>query len=120
MIASANNYEKYNKTNTTPYSPKEIEAVNRLLTIAESIETSPKSKKLKTASPLAQGKTHIAKGKHTTTGHYTTNFRVNLQELHAFINAELGKKNSKYLRSPLQNTTTTTPFNTAPCHSQSQ
>ena len=94
MIASANNYDK---TNTTPYSPKEIEAVNRLLTIAESIETSPKSKKLKTASPLAQGKTHIAKGKHTTTGHYTTNFRVNLQELHAFINAELGKKNSKYI-----------------------
>jgi len=77
------------KDNTPPvsFSPMEKNAINRLLEIAAAFKTS-KSKKMKTASPLAQGKKCIAKGQKTTTGYYTTIVPCGLQELHAYIEAE--------------------------------
>ena len=74
---------------STPYTSKENNAVNRLLEIAEAFKAS-KSKKMTTASPLAQGKKQITKGnKHTiTTIYYTTNVPCGLHELYAHIVAE--------------------------------
>jgi len=77
---------------STPYTSKENNAVNRLLEIAAAFKTS-KSKKMATDSPLAQGKKHVAKGQHTTTGYYKTNVPCGLQELHAYIEAEDNSSN---------------------------
>jgi len=73
---------------STSFSPKENEAVNRLLAIAAVINNSNSTSKMRTASPLAQGKKCITLGKHITTGYYTTNVPCGLQELHNFIEAE--------------------------------
>ena len=79
---------------STPYTSKENNAVNRLLEIAEAFKAS-KSKKMTTDSTLAQGKKHVAKGQHTTTGYYKTNVPCGLQELHAHIEAEDNSSNFK-------------------------
>jgi len=88
--------DEHSMTTSTTYTSKEKNAVNRLLEIAAAFKTS-KSKKMKTASPLAQGKKHVAKGQHTTTGYYTTNVPCGLQELHAHIEAE--DNSSRYIES---------------------
>ena len=63
--------------------------------MATAIDTSNNTKKLTTASALAQGKQHVAKGQHTTTASYTTNVPCGLLELHNFIKAE--DNSSRYI-----------------------
>ncbi len=75
--------------NSNPsFSPKENEAFNKLLAIAAGIDNSTNSKKMTTASPLAQGRKYSVKGQHTTCGYYATNVRSGLHELIKFINTE--------------------------------
>jgi hypothetical protein len=69
-------------------SPKENNAVNCLLAIAADFNKNNNSKKMATASPLAQGKKHVAKHPAKTTGYYITNAPCGLQALHAYIEAE--------------------------------
>jgi len=76
-----------------PFSEQENSAVDQLLKIASSIDASTNSKKMTTASPLAQGKKYVAKGQHTTTASYTTNVPCGLLELHNFIQAENNSSN---------------------------
>ena len=52
-----------------PFRSQELNAVDQLLKIATAIDTSNNTKKLTTASPLAQGKRHVAKGQQSTTGY---------------------------------------------------
>jgi len=77
------------------YTVEENEAVDQLLKIGSSIESSKNTKKMATPSPLAQAKKYIAKGKFTTTASYTTNVRCGHIELIKFIHAELGWRNKK-------------------------
>ena len=75
--------------NSNPsFSPKENEAFNKLLAIAAGIDNSTNSKKMTTASPLAQGRKYSVMGQHTTCGYYATNVRSGLHELIKFINTE--------------------------------
>jgi len=70
------------------FSSQENDVVDRLQDIASAIDKSRNTKKLATASPLAQGKKHVAKGQHSTAASYTTNVPCGLLELHNFIKAE--------------------------------
>ena len=71
------------------FSLEENEAIIRLQAIAAAFDKSKNTKKMTTASPLAQGKKLIAtKGQNMTTGYYTTNVSCSLHELHAYIEAE--------------------------------
>ena len=72
----------------SPLSTQENGAFDQLLKIASTMDASTNSKKMTTASPLAQGKKHVAKGQHSTTASYTTNVPCGLLELHNFIKAE--------------------------------
>ena len=79
---------------TTTYTPKENDALNRLLEIAAAIDSRKNTKVLTTASPLAQGRKYIFKGQHTTTGYYATNVRIGHSELVKFIHEDLSSKNT--------------------------
>ena len=68
-----------------PFSTQEQNAVDQLLKMAAAIDTSTNSKKMKTASTLAQGKKYVANGQQSTTGYYATNVPCGLQELQAYI-----------------------------------
>ena len=70
------------------FSTQENDAVDQLLNMAETINSSKNAKKLATPSPLAQAKKHVAKGEIATTGSYTTTVPCGLQELQAYIEAE--------------------------------
>ena len=76
----------------SPLSTQENGAFDQLLKIASTMDASTNSKKMTTASPLAQGKKHVAKGQ-ATTGYYTTNVPCGLLELHNFIKAEDNSSN---------------------------
>ena len=75
---------------------EENEAIIRLQAIAAAFDKSKNTKKMITASPLAQGKKFIAKGQNAT-GYYTTNVPCGLQELHAYIETE--ETPSRYIES---------------------
>ena len=81
-------------SNETPYTTDENDAIALLLAIASGIYSSTSTKKLKTASPLAQGKKHITNGQPTTAS-YTTNVHCEYIELIKFIHTELGWRNKK-------------------------
>jgi len=78
-----------------PFSSQENEAISQLNKIAVAIDASNNTKQLTTASPLARGKTCIAKGQRATAASYTTNVRCGHIELVKFIHAELGWRNKK-------------------------
>ena len=76
-----------------PFSAQENSAVDQLLKIASSIDASTNTKKMTTASPLAQGKKYVANDQQSTTGYYTTKVPCGLLELHAYIEAEDNSSN---------------------------
>ena len=78
-----------------PFSSQENNVIDQLLKMAMAITTSNNTKKMTTASPLAQGKKYVAKGQNSTTASYTTNVRIGHIELIKFIHEELSSKNSK-------------------------
>ena len=82
-----------NDTNQTPYTTDENDAIALLLAIASGIESSNSTRKIRTTSPLAQGKRNIAKGHRASTGHYNTHVQTNLHELSAFINNDDSSSN---------------------------
>ena len=71
-----------------PFSSQEKDAFAQMLLLASTIDKSQNTKKLTTASPLAQGRKFIAKNQKATTGSYTTNVPCGHQELINFINME--------------------------------
>ena len=79
---------------SSPYSTDENNAIDQLFAIASGIESSTSTKKMRTTSPLAQGKKLVAKGQLSTIGYYSTFVRIGHIELITFIQEELSSKNS--------------------------
>ena len=80
------------------FSLEENDAIIRLQAIAAAFDKSKNTKKMTTASPLAQGKKLIAtKGQNMTTGYYSTKVPIGLLDLHNFIFPSTREETGNYI-----------------------
>jgi hypothetical protein len=83
---------------SSPYSTDENNAIDQLFAIAAAFDKSKNTKKMITASPLAQGKKLIAtKGQNMTTGYYSTKVPIGLLDLHNFIFPSTREETGNYI-----------------------